>query len=271
MITQERVEQLLPQKIKESTLLTKEEKDTLAMLMHSLLVSKGAETTHYLVISNSRLAKLIGKRVKTVLDNIRTLEEYDIITRVVGKSRSKGEKAEASEYHFNWDVLYGKIPLKKKTSEELFSKFIKTQETSMGTAIPMAIPTTISTTTTIPISTTIPTTTSNTKLISTSNITSSTKSITTSTTKSISKTTSSTKSITSNNCETKLQKVDIFNMKDFMKTVDEAFVGKNEDELLYKRIDISRGLDKERPLLGTNYNRCVSYLNRKYSEAVASM
>ena len=66
-------------------------------------------------------------------------------------------------------------------------------------------------------------------------------------------------------------KTNIFNMKDFMKTVDETFVGKNEDELLDKRIDISRGLDKKRAVLGTDYNRCVSYLNRKYSEAVASM
>jgi len=79
------------------------------------------------------------------------------------------------------------------------------------------------------------------------------------------------KEIKGNKMEKDIIKENIFNMKDFMKTVDETFVGKNEDELLDKRIDISRGLDKKRAVLGTDYNRCVSYLNRKYSEAVASM
>lgn len=143
-ITEERVEQVLPPNIKNSDL-SDLEKTTFAALLHSLSISKGAQESGFLVISNKKLFSVIGGRSENIMTALRTLEEYDLFKRVVGKSRVEGEKSTASEYHFNWDNIFNK-PLKKKTSEELFSKFFKSLETPMGT--PITTPITTSTTTT---------------------------------------------------------------------------------------------------------------------------
>lgn len=140
-ITDERVEQVLPPNIKNSDL-GDLEKRTLAALLHSLTISKGAQESGFLVIGNKKLFSVIGGRREYIMTALRTLEEYDLFKRVVGKSRVEGEKSEASEYHFNWDNIF-KNPLKKKTSEELFSKFFKSLETPMGT--PITTTTTITT------------------------------------------------------------------------------------------------------------------------------
>lgn len=157
-ISKERVEQILPENIKTSVL-SDEAKNVLAMLMHSLTVSKGAQDTGVLVIGNRMLRMLLEMKSEYMMAAIRELEEYDIITRVVGKPRTEGQKATASEYHFNWDNIFKNQP-RKKTAEELFSKFFKSSETPMGTAITTTIPTTITTSTTtstsIPITTSIP-------------------------------------------------------------------------------------------------------------------
>jgi hypothetical protein len=141
-ITDERVEQVLPPNIKNSDL-SYLEKRTLAALLHSLTISKGAQESGFLVIGNKKLFSVIGGRREYIMTALRTLEEYDLFKRVVGKSRVEGEKSEASEYHFNWDNIF-KNPLKKKTSEELFSKFFKSLETPMGTPITTTITTTTS-------------------------------------------------------------------------------------------------------------------------------
>lgn len=162
-ITEERVEQVLPPNIKNSDL-SDLEKRTLAALMHSLSISKGAQESGFLVISNKKLFSVIGGRSEDIMTALRTLEEYDIFKRVVGKSRVEGEKSTASEYHFNWANIF-KNPLKKKTSEELFSKFFKSLETPMGTPITTTITTSTTTTTLNTIetktSTEIPTTNNN--------------------------------------------------------------------------------------------------------------
>ena len=142
------MEQILPENIKASVL-SDEAKNVLAMLMHSLTVSKGAQDTGVLVMGNRRLRMLLEMNSEHMMSAIRELEEYDIIASVVGKPRTEGEKATASEYHFNWDNIFKNQP-RKKTSEELFSKFYKSSETPMGTAITTTIttPTTITTSTT---------------------------------------------------------------------------------------------------------------------------
>ena len=156
-ITKERVEQILPQNIKETTLLSDNAKNVLAMMMHSLLVAKGAQDSGVLVISNNRLRALLEMNRDYMLNAIRELEEYELVTRIVGKTRIEGEPSTASEYHFNWDNIYNK-PLKKKTSEELFSKFFKPSGTPSGTAITTTI--TTSTTTAIATSSAIASTNS---------------------------------------------------------------------------------------------------------------
>lgn len=159
-ISQERVEQILPQNIKDTTLLTENAKNVLAVLMHCLLVSKGAEESGFLIKGNKELRELLQMNRDYMMDALRELEEYDLIKRVQGKTRKQGEKAQASEYHFNWDNIFDK-PLKKKTSEELFQRFRKSSGTPSGTTITTPITTSTKTSTTTSIKTSTETTTTN--------------------------------------------------------------------------------------------------------------
>lgn len=60
---------------------------------------------------------------------------------------------------------------------------------------------------------------------------------------------------------------DYFN--DFKEKVDTELVG-NEDELLTKKVELSTELGKKRIAVGnTVYNRCSSYLRKKYEESLA--
>ena len=231
-ITKERVEQILPQNIKETALLSNNAKNVLAMMMHSLLVAKGAQDSGVLVISNNRLRALLEMNRDYMLNAIRELEEYELITRIVGKTRTEGEPSTASEYHFNWDNIYNK-PLKKKTSEELFSKFFKTSGTPSGTATTTAITTTTA--------------------IATSSAIASTNSIINSNTM-----TNSNKNSIENNT---------FTIETFQKRLNLLLECKYENELLEKKLDIIKNLNTKRLEVGENmYNRCLSYLNRKYNE-----
>lgn len=150
-ISKQRVEQILPQNIKVTTLLSETDKNVLAMLMHSFLVSKDAQDSGFLVIGNKKLRNLLEIKQDVMMDSLRTLEEFELYTRVKGKPRVQGEVSKASEYHFNWNNIFNK-PLMKKTCEELFSKQLKSLETPMGTPIPTTTTITTSTTTTTAIS-----------------------------------------------------------------------------------------------------------------------
>lgn len=60
--------------------------------------------------------------------------------------------------------------------------------------------------------------------------------------------------------------------QEFKVFVDENLVGKNECELINKRVEISNNLKKNELEIGkTMCNRCSSYLKRKFEEAVASI
>ena len=233
-ITKERVEQILPQNIKETALLSNNAKNVLAMMMHSLLVAKGAQDSGVLVISNNRLRALLEMNRDYMLNAIRELEEYELITRIVGKTRTEGEPSTASEYYFNWDNIYNK-PLKKKTSEELFSKFFKPSGTTSGTAI----------TTTI--------TTSTTTAIATSSAIASTNTIINSNTM-------------TNSNKNSIEKKEL-TIETFQKEVEPLLECKYEDELINKKLDIIKNLNSKKYEIGkTMYNRCLLYLNRKYNE-----
>lgn len=60
--------------------------------------------------------------------------------------------------------------------------------------------------------------------------------------------------------------------QEFKDFVDENLVGENEGKLINKRVEISNNLNKKKLKIGkTMCNRCSSYLNRKFEEAVASI
>jgi DNA-binding GntR family transcriptional regulator len=231
-ISQERVEQILPQNIKDTTLLTENAKNVLAVLMHCLLVSKGAEESGFLIKGNKELRELLQMNRDYMMDALRELEEYDLIKRVQGKTRKQGEKAQASEYHFNWDNIFDK-PLKKKTSEELFQRFRK------SSGIPSGTTTTI--TTSIPITT-------STKTSTTTSIKTETK------------------------MQTETATINNKYFEEFKENVNKRLVGSNENELLERRIELSNELSSKGIQFGQSLQaRCASYLKRMYEEAIASM
>jgi hypothetical protein len=60
--------------------------------------------------------------------------------------------------------------------------------------------------------------------------------------------------------------------EEFTEDVNKRLVGEDEDELLEKRVELSNNLSRKRIEIGSSlYQRCTSYLNRKYEEAVASI
>lgn len=142
----------LPSNIKETEVLRFQSKKVLAALLDMYLHSKAKETK--VVISNNfQLRKLSGIKQNDLLTSLKQLEDYDLITRKVGK---KGIEHIASEYKIHFNNL--KKPLKEKTFEDLFGDELdegKSSETSMGTT------TTITTSTTITTATATPTATAN--------------------------------------------------------------------------------------------------------------
>ena len=58
-----------------------------------------------------------------------------------------------------------------------------------------------------------------------------------------------------------------FTIETFQKEVEPLLECKYENELLEKKLDIIKNLNTKRLEIGENmYNRCLSYLNRKYNE-----
>ena len=58
-----------------------------------------------------------------------------------------------------------------------------------------------------------------------------------------------------------------FTIETFQKEVEHLLECKYEDELINKKLDIIKNLNTKRLEIGESmYNRCLSYLNRKYSE-----
>ena len=58
-----------------------------------------------------------------------------------------------------------------------------------------------------------------------------------------------------------------FTIETFQKEVEPLLECKYEDELINKKLDIIKNLNTKRLEIGESmYNRCLSYLNRKYNE-----
>ena len=217
----------LPSNIKETEILRLSTKKVLAALLELLLHSEARES-RVIYASNARLRKLSGISSNDLLPSIEQLIDYDLITRKVGTVRKEGEKSEASEYTINIKKL--KEPLVEKTFDDLFSEFIEDEE-SLEMPINTAITTTITTS------------------IATSTTTA------TSTTSSIENTTSTETSSTT------------FTIETFRNEVKPLLECKYEDELINKKLDIIKSLNTKRLEIGEcMYNRCLSYLNRMYSE-----
>lgn len=120
-ITKEQVEELLPQTVKDTDALSDDAKNMFAVLLNSLLVSKGAEETGELIIATDRLSRYVGWRFVRMMKAVRELEMHGLITRIPGKLRTGGEPSIATKFIFHWDII--DKPIVRKTHDELFAKF----------------------------------------------------------------------------------------------------------------------------------------------------
>ena len=147
----------LPSNIKESKVLRFQSKKVLAALLELYLHSKARET-RLVIVSNRQLRRLSCIKSNDLTSALNQLEDYNLITRKVGK---KGKDGVASEYIIHFKNLIK--PLEEKTFEDLFRVElgdVESSETSMGTTTTITTSTTITTTISTPTATTTPTTAS---------------------------------------------------------------------------------------------------------------
>lgn len=138
-IDEARQNQLLPQNIKNtsSDVMSNLAKKTLAVLLNYQLVNAKAQERCYVAISNQKLALSVGNRKSDVMQAVQELIELELINKKAGQSRTKDEKAMASEYTINIERMFEPI-IKKTADDGLYSKFLKHSGTLMGTANPNA-------------------------------------------------------------------------------------------------------------------------------------
>ena len=137
----------LPPNIRDTEVLRYQSKKVLAALLELYLHSKAKETK-LVIVGNKLLRKISGVKSNELMPSLYQLEDYELITRKVGKKREEGEESKASEYVIHFKNL--KKPLKKKTFDELFADELEdaeSLETSMGTPTTTTITTATTTST----------------------------------------------------------------------------------------------------------------------------
>lgn len=114
--------ELLPTNIVESEELSLASKKMLGALIDYYSHSQAKETQR-LFMSNEKICETANFGKSTLFKATRELEMYDLIEKKSGKSRTQGQKAEASEYILHIDNFLK--PLRKKSFENLMSMFPK--------------------------------------------------------------------------------------------------------------------------------------------------
>ena len=223
-ISEKRMEEILPQNIKDSELLSLASKKVLAALLDWYLNSE-AKTTKVVIISNKILCSIAGVGGTSLQESLRELNDYNLVTRTIGT-----KLGDASKYNINFKNLVK--PLQKQTFESLFSEEleeVKSQENPISTRVKNSI---------------------------------------------VENSIVKNRTVQSSIEQTSTDKLSTDNkyFQEFKGFVDENLVGENEGELINKRVEISNNLKKKELEIGkTMCNRCSSYLNRKFDEAVASI
>ena len=223
-ISEKRMEEILPQNIKDSELLSLASKKVLAALLDWYLNSE-AKTTKVVIISNKILCSIASVGGTSLQESLRELNDYNLVARTIGT-----KLGDASKYNINFKNLVK--PLQKQTFESLFSEEleeVKSQENPISTIVKNSI---------------------------------------------VENSIVKNRTVQSSIEQTSTDKLSTDNkyFQEFKGFVDENLVGKNEGELINKRVEISNNLKKKELEIGkTMCNRCSSYLNRKFEEAVASI
>lgn len=132
-ISDERMEVLLPQEIKDTNALSKNAKKILATLINYFFTLDKAKQQGYILLSNYLLRESACIKTDYLMSSIQELKDYDLIERESGTARENGVNGKASKYIVKWDNL--KKPLKKVSFEDLYSAFLNKPETPMGTVV----------------------------------------------------------------------------------------------------------------------------------------
>lgn len=114
--------QILPTNIVESEELSLASKKMLGALIDYYSHSQAKETQR-LFMSNDKICETANFGKSTLFKATRELEMYDLIEKKSGKSRTQGQKSEASEYILHIDNFLK--PLRKKSFENIMSIFPK--------------------------------------------------------------------------------------------------------------------------------------------------
>lgn len=133
-ITDERMAEVLPSEIKNTNVLSDNAKKTLAAIMNYYLLLEEVKANGYVFLNNETLRLSVGIKKNYVLSAVQELIESDLIERQTGRRRVEGERPMASIYRVKWSNLTKPIK-KKNTFEELFSEFLKSSETPLGTTV----------------------------------------------------------------------------------------------------------------------------------------
>lgn len=128
-ITEQRMEELLPQSVKDSDL-SLGTKKVLTALLDWYLNSK-AKDTGIITISNKKLCGIAGVGGDSLQEAFRDMDECQLCSRKAGKGIGT-----ASEYILNFEAL--SKPIKRKSFEELFAKELnntKSMENPISTTV----------------------------------------------------------------------------------------------------------------------------------------
>lgn len=125
-ITDERMEQLLPQNILDSELSLASKKVLTAML--DWYQNSKAIETKIVAISNKCLCAIAGVGGTSLQESLRELNDYNLVSRRIGTKLGN-----ASEYTIHFKNLLK--PLKKMTFEERFAKELESLENPISTTV----------------------------------------------------------------------------------------------------------------------------------------
>ena len=120
-ISKERMEELLPENIKETDVISNNAKKVLTYLLNQWLVNKKARESGYVVASNKELSEGCKINGGAVMTAVQELIEHNLVLRKAGVKRTQGQTPQASEYTILFNNL--RKPLKKNDFETLFGEF----------------------------------------------------------------------------------------------------------------------------------------------------
>lgn len=120
-MTKERMNGILPENIKETTVLTPTAKKVLAYLMNCFYSLSMTDENGYFYRTNNEMRKDLGVGMGKMLEAIQELIDTNLVIRKTGETLPTGERL-ASRYYVQWDNL--EEPIVKPTASDRIKKYL---------------------------------------------------------------------------------------------------------------------------------------------------